>query len=275
MDATQTTSLRTRIATLASQHVPPREIAKQLGCARTTVYKFLRSPSVDRRTVPRRRPRRTPPHVVATVLRAAAADPLASAADLHTILLERAHHDPAAPKPPSEPTIRRILRQHAHRAPLPSAGDAHLADPDLDARSAYDLVAEDDPDAAALAALRVLLRQALVELSDPQPTVAAAGRLRVRRQAVDIALGLARLTPPRAAGAADRVAHLSAQLDHALADLHARARARSSDANFPRPGARSSDARARSAPDPISESPSAPPPIAAPVHDGARSSDRS
>jgi hypothetical protein len=72
-----------------------------------------------------------------------------------------------------------------------------------------------------------------------------------------------------------RFATLAAQLDRALADLHAAASTRSSDAIFPRVGARSSDAKALRTPDPISKSPPAPPSDAAPVHDGARSSDRS
>lgn len=194
MNAAATDELRARIVAYAQKHpgLPPREVAGRLGCARSTVYKVLRRPRRDGRTLVRRRPRRASPQAIGALYRLADAHPDLGATRLRRLLAERARDDLTLRPIPSQRTVDRLLAAHrAHRAATPPdpTGQATL-DPAVALFAAEAFGPDADLGEAATASLGQLLQQVLADLSEAKHP---SRRHALRQQAAVIALGLARV----------------------------------------------------------------------------------
>jgi hypothetical protein len=176
--------LRAEILRLRLQGLRPDEIARELRCSRSTVFKQLKRPSGDRRARPRRNPAALAPTVRAEVERFAAY-PTISPDRALAILQSKRAAGLVEGRLPSRSTVARALRALRHE----SEPDPELVlDPYLDlARPDYDLarrtdLASGEPE---IALVRALLRETLRHLDAADPHDARA-ILRIRAQIVQL-----------------------------------------------------------------------------------------
>lgn len=189
MNAPDTNDLRRRIVACVTEHpdLPPREVARRVGCARSAVYRFLARPQRDGRTIRKRRPLRTNPRAIAALATLIDAHPELGVDRLRHLLAERARADSSLKPVPSRRTIARLVA--VRRASLPACADGAPPVPSpllqLLAGDAFD--PEADHSALAANSLAQLLQLSLGELA------ARGGRgYQLRQQAAAIASALAR-----------------------------------------------------------------------------------
>lgn len=231
--------LRADILRLHAGDLKPAEIAEQLACARSTVYKVLASPGPDRRRNPAPSAAVIPPATVDEVRRLAADDRRFGAAEVHAVLAERARADADAPPVPSQSTIARLLREaRAPAEPDPAATEpaGPPRDPLLPAynRTASTRVHHMDLEPET-ALLRAVLREAVADLDRPgdprarsrQREHVAALVVQLLRASLLVAqcsdhIPLSATNPVRAAQIEARTRQMIARLDAALSTSSSR-----------------------------------------------------
>lgn len=201
MKTTDAHQLRAAIARLAVAEpiLTPAAIATRVGCATSTVYRFLRDPAADGRTRNVVRPRRTDARVVACLRALLRDDPFVTSPDAHVHLLECARRDGSFPRVPSLRTVHRLVAELRAAPAEPPAADRPVqpAAPEPTSPPAPDLAGL-TPESSVGDVLRALLCSTIADLKDPHfrsPNV----RFRLRHQATLIAMTLARadrLSPP-------------------------------------------------------------------------------
>jgi hypothetical protein len=220
MDTRSTQQLRARVVALSQSRpdLRPSEIAEQLGCARSTVYKVLADPSPDKRLQPATSVAAVPEATVAEVTRLGVEDPSLSAAAIHAILTRR-KADGDRPVPvPSVRTVARLLAKLRSPADQiyadfdsPDSSPATPPDPllpgyeaDAGSRRHFMLL---EPEASLL---RALVREAVAELD--RPDADPRGRPRRREHVADLVLTYMRASRL----AAEALAHVPTDVKRAI-----------------------------------------------------------
>jgi hypothetical protein len=207
MDAARANQLRAAILRAAAEGLSPDQVVQRLGCSRSTVYKVLRTPTADARTLPRPPASRLPPESIGAIRRLAEAYPELSVRRLHALAVARARDDPHAPPVPYPsavaPIVAELRRVSAVRPPPPDAPEDSPIPSTLHPATA----------GSPAEALRRLLDEALAELDGAE----RVHRFRLRQQAALIAALLARVQSARSFQSTELV-RLSRALDGLIRD---------------------------------------------------------
>lgn len=193
MRAVEANALRAAILRLYQAGLTPREIARKVGCDRTTVYKVLRRPEPDRRATRRRRRATLPPGL----------------ARLEAVLAEYARGGWAGTGAPGADAGDGAMGGAGRGDGAAGGADGddgkEAPDPYADVAGAGYLLARADgtvePEAALL---RMLLRHTLRELSEDEQDPGArtpAERARLRRVAAELVRAFARVRSAGDSGA--------------------------------------------------------------------------
>ena len=195
MKAAYVNAQRAAILELHAKETPPADIALELGCSVSVVYKVIADPTPDKRGAREPRPPRIHDRYLKNIKVLASYDPTLSPAEVHAIIAER--HNPSKDPPlPAPITVGRHLkrmRQAGEVPPRPPEADPLPDAEDVSVVAAYEQLPDDAASLRTeLAVLRSLLKQSLRETLLPAFGPRARQRLRQHTASLvrDIALTL-------------------------------------------------------------------------------------